>query len=250
MPWFARSRSSLPLFALAAVASIAVPCYPAPAAAEIRRCTDAHGNSVYTDRDCAAAGGVDRLPRGAAAQAQNPAQNGGGCARNLRDLVGQITNAIDAQDGNRLAAVYHWTGMSDDQAYAVLQRLDAIAHRPLIDIAPVLPSAPPPPEPGPWTTLPPAAPNAATAPLPPAEPPSPALVSPLGRPSGAAATAADADAAAPTATAETAAAAVAATPRRRAPVGLRLEQTLGNGITPSRTVFGLTRHFGCWWIKG
>lgn len=34
------------------------------------------------------------------------------------------------------------------------------------------------------------------------------------------------------------------------PVGLRVEQTLANGITPSRTVFGLTRHFGCWWIRG
>ncbi|MDI9237383.1 hypothetical protein QLQ15_00460 [Lysobacter sp. LF1] len=34
------------------------------------------------------------------------------------------------------------------------------------------------------------------------------------------------------------------------PVGLRVEQTLANGITPSRTVFGLQKHFGCWWIKG
>lgn len=260
MPWYARSRSdlrlSLPLSALAAVASAAAALHCAPAAAQIRRCTDAHGNSVYTDRECSAVGGVDRLPRGAA-QAQSPAQSGGGCARNLRDLVGQITQAIDAQDGNRLAAVYHWTGMSDDQAYAVMQRLDAIAHRPLLDIAPVLPAAPAPPspEPGAWTTLPPPAPNAATAPLPPVEPPAPALASPLGRPSGAAAAeaegeAAQAEPAVAGAGTASAAAAVAATPRRRAPVGLRLEQTLGNGITPSRTVFGLTRHFGCWWIKG
>lgn len=35
---------------------------------------------------------------------------------------------------------------------------------------------------------------------------------------------------------------------RRAPVGLRLEQTLGNGSTPSRTVLGLRRHLGCWWV--
>lgn len=39
-------------------------------------------------------------------------------------------------------------------------------------------------------------------------------------------------------------------PPARAPVALRVEQTLANGITPSRTVFGLQRHFGCWWIKG
>ncbi len=34
----------------------------------------------------------------------------------------------------------------------------------------------------------------------------------------------------------------------RTPVALRVEQTLANGITPSRTVFGLRRHLGCWWV--
>ena len=38
-------------------------------------------------------------------------------------------------------------------------------------------------------------------------------------------------------------------PQRRAPVALRVDQTLGNGSTPSRTVFGLQRHFDCWWIR-
>ena len=37
---------------------------------------------------------------------------------------------------------------------------------------------------------------------------------------------------------------------RRAPVGLRIEQTLANGSTPSRTVFGLVKHLDCWWIRG
>ncbi|UNK50846.1 hypothetical protein MNR01_07555 [Lysobacter sp. S4-A87] len=44
---------------------------------------------------------------------------------------------------------------------------------------------------------------------------------------------------------------VIAPPRpRRPPVALRVEQTQANGITPARTVFGLQKHFGCWWIKG
>lgn len=34
----------------------------------------------------------------------------------------------------------------------------------------------------------------------------------------------------------------------RTPIALRIEQTLANGSTPSRTVFGLQRHMGCWWI--
>ncbi len=39
-------------------------------------------------------------------------------------------------------------------------------------------------------------------------------------------------------------------PPRPAPiVAFRIEQTLANGITPSRTVFGLRRHLDCWWIR-
>lgn len=34
-----------------------------------------------------------------------------------------------------------------------------------------------------------------------------------------------------------------------APVALRIEQTLDNGITPSSTTFGLRRYFGCLWIQ-
>ncbi|MFC0677122.1 hypothetical protein ACFFGH_04535 [Lysobacter korlensis] len=42
----------------------------------------------------------------------------------------------------------------------------------------------------------------------------------------------------------------AQTTSRRAPVALRIEQTLANGATPARAVFGLQRHFGCWWLRG
>lgn len=241
------SLALMPPLALAAAA-----WFPGAVQAQIRRCTDARGNSVYTDRDCATVGGVDRLPRGNAAAAKPEAAYVGGCARNLRDLVGAIATAIDAHDGNKLAAVYHFAGMSDDQGYAVVQRLDAIAQRPLLDIAPVMAAvAEPEPRPGPWTTLPPAVANAALAPLPPATPPPPppppaAAPAGLGRPAGMDGDPAPAQQAA-AAPAETA---PAPAHRRAAPVALRLEQTLGNGITPSRTVFGLTRHFGCWWIKG
>ena len=38
-----------------------------------------------------------------------------------------------------------------------------------------------------------------------------------------------------------------AAPQR--PIGLRLEQTLKNGSTPSRTVFGLRRSYNCFWIS-
>lgn len=38
-------------------------------------------------------------------------------------------------------------------------------------------------------------------------------------------------------------------PRKPRLVGLRVEQTLGASATPSRTVFGLRQHLGCWWVR-
>ncbi|MDQ3038274.1 MAG: hypothetical protein M3Q51_07290 [Pseudomonadota bacterium] len=32
-------------------------------------------------------------------------------------------------------------------------------------------------------------------------------------------------------------------------IGLRVEQTLANGSTPSRTFFGLRKNMGCWWVR-
>ncbi|HSD15890.1 MAG TPA: hypothetical protein VLC71_01355 [Thermomonas sp.] len=32
-------------------------------------------------------------------------------------------------------------------------------------------------------------------------------------------------------------------------IGLRVEQTLANGSTPSRTHFGLRQRMGCWWVR-
>ena len=40
----------------------------------------------------------------------------------------------------------------------------------------------------------------------------------------------------------------AQTARNRRPTALRIDQMLPDGITPSRTVFGLRRHMDCWWI--
>lgn len=39
-------------------------------------------------------------------------------------------------------------------------------------------------------------------------------------------------------------------PLNQSPVALRIEQSSGDGISSSNTVFGLHRHFDCWWIRG
>ena len=156
-----------------------------PAQAQVRRCTGADGAAIYTDRRCTDIGATDRVPHAAPGQ---PARfYRGGCARNLLDLVYELTAAVDSRDVNRMAGLYHWVGMSSSGAVVVMDSLDRIAQRPLVDIVPVYPAS----EEGdyyPQTTT------------------------------------------------------------RRAPIGLRLEQTLSNGSTPSRTMLGLRRYLGCWWV--
>ena len=163
-------------------------CAGGSACAEVRHCVAADGTSVFTDRHCEDIGAVQR--RQQAPASAHAGTHRGGCPRTLQDLVFEVTTAIDTRDVNRLAGVYGWTGMSNSAGYALMDRLQAIVARPLVDIVPVYPgeSAPTGGDYFPQTTT------------------------------------------------------------RRAPVALRLEQTLANGMTPSRTVLGLRRGFGCWWV--
>ena len=48
-----------------------------------------------------------------------------------------------AGDVNRLAGVYHWAGTSDAGALRILDRLDVVAQRPLVDIVPIRPAPAP-----------------------------------------------------------------------------------------------------------
>lgn len=164
--------------------------WPGHVQAQVNRCVTADGTALYTDRRCTDVGalpGPVRTHAGGSGRIHR-----GGCARNLQDLMYEMTSAIDSGDVNRLAGVYHWAGMSGSAGYAVMARLGAVVKRPLVDIVPVMPAGPD-GEDGwlyPQTTV------------------------------------------------------------QRTPVALRVEQTLANGSTPARTVFGMHRHFGCYWIRG
>lgn len=160
-----------------------------PVRAQVRRCTAADGTTTYTDRRCQDLGAVERVPHATASTGARLYRNT--CSRNLRDLVYELTTAIDGRDVNRFAGVYYWVGMSTGASYAVMDRLQAIAQRPLVDVVPVFPASADAVEGDyyPQTTV------------------------------------------------------------RRVPLGLRLEQTLANGSTPSRTVLGLRKYFGCWWVQ-
>jgi hypothetical protein len=110
------------------------------ACAQVRHCVTAAGGNVYTDKRCEELAAVPAPPPAATlvpgAAVRRPA-----CARTLRDLSFELQAAIDAQDVNRLAASYDWAGMSTRAGFAVLDRLAAIARRPLLDIVPLYPGA-------------------------------------------------------------------------------------------------------------
>lgn len=220
MPSLAR-RLALPaaLVFVFIAGGLSVPVWAPPAQAQetrLNRCEGPAGNTIYTDRPCDSLGATARVVRGVPAPAgAGPYRSG--CARTLPALTAAITAAIDAHDVNGLASVYHWVGQNAESGDRILAQLQAIADRPLIDIA-VLRAQPRPAEQDGSAGGPPAD---GAGPLPPVALP--------------AAEATPGDAPAPA-------------PRRAVATGLRLEQTLKNGSTPSRTVFGLRRYLECWWI--
>lgn len=198
--------------ALLLLAMLAWWSWPRDADAQIRRCTTPSGDTLYTDKDCAAIGAVERVPRGTPSAGLGGTRRVG-CARTLRDLTHEVTMAIDARDVNRLGAVYHWVGMDAGSGDRVLDRLQVIVDRPLIDIVPVH------------------ARRADPAPTPPDRDNAPV---------GAAGAEAAATAPDPELYPQTAV--------RRAPVGLRLVQAIGKSSGNVQTTLGLRRHLDCWWI--
>jgi hypothetical protein len=193
-----RTAALLSVLCLAAFALAVSPAL----AQKIQRCSTMQGQTVYTDRRCEDIGAMDRLPR---VDGTRGLRSSGiyrsGCSRTLSDLVYQITAAIENRDVNRLASVYQWAGVSNSSANRILDRLEAIVERPLVDIAPVHPRPPP-------------------------------ITDENG-----------------VVIDDNSDGYYPQTATRQRPVGLRLEQTLANGSTPSRTVFGLRRSYNCFWIS-
>lgn len=205
-----------PGLAGALLLAMATAALPVPAQGQVRRCTTPDGGTVYTDRTCASVGGVSSRPMADGGR-RAPLRYRGGCARNLQDLVSEVSSAIDARDGNRLARSYHWVGMGHRSGYAMADRLDAIARRPLLNITALRPA------------------QAVVVPTRPSNPYVPATAAAIPREGTGAATVAGTSASAP--------------PSPRRPVALRIDQVLDDGISPSTTTFGLRRHMDCWWIS-
>ena len=95
-------------------------------AQKVQRCTTLSGEKVYSDKPCEDIGAIDRLPALAGNRCGTGASSSlyrGGCSRTLSDLVYQISSAVEARDVNRLASVYQWSGISNESANRILDRL-------------------------------------------------------------------------------------------------------------------------------
>ena len=103
-----------------------------PAPAQVRRCSLPDGSLIYTDRQCETIGARERLPP--VLPADGTYQRRMLCARSPQELADGLAAAVQSGDANRIAALYDWTGMGSHTANAVMDRLQAIADRGLVDV--------------------------------------------------------------------------------------------------------------------
>lgn len=106
----------------------------------LNRCTDAQGQSVYTDRPCGSVGARSRLPPPMPTGSTLPRDTlGARCPRRLSELVEALRAGIVSNDVNRLSSLYLWGVVSDAGAQRILGQLESLARRPLVDVVPVYP---------------------------------------------------------------------------------------------------------------
>jgi len=158
-------KSLLPCtLALALLGATLPASAPANASGAIQRCIAPGGADVYTDKPCARLGAsasplpaelLERIARdealerrrdplagtvdaaqpldaGATPATRRPAASG--CARNPAQLALDLRGALALGDVNRLAESYHWAGMSAEAGKPVMDRLQDLSTKALIDV--------------------------------------------------------------------------------------------------------------------
>jgi hypothetical protein len=123
----------MPRLALPACACLlALLAWAAPAQAQVRRCVDAQGNSVFTDRPCSSVNAAPKAPPVSHSGAYAPGFARRGCARSPEALMDGVRGALEARDVNRLATYYHWAGTGAGAARSLMDQLEAIVARPFV----------------------------------------------------------------------------------------------------------------------
>ena len=101
-------------------------------AQDVHRCVGSDGGSVYTDKVCADIGAIEIKPAVVSSGVQIHIRD---CARSPDDLLFGVRSALDAQDVNKLAGFYQWAGVGSDESVHLMDRLEALSRRPLVDVA-------------------------------------------------------------------------------------------------------------------
>lgn len=100
----------------------------------INRCVNAQGENIYSDQACSDLQAVDRPAAGSnLVTSGNRVVVARTCARKPDELLSDVRNALAAQDVNRLAGSYLWTGMGSREAFSLMDRLSVFSARPLVD---------------------------------------------------------------------------------------------------------------------
>jgi len=105
-------------------------------AADVNRCIDASGHPVFTDKHCEDVGASVRVdPAPAARPTANTIRvHVRDCAHTTEDLRRGLQSALAAGDVNKVAGFYQWVGATTTSSGEVLNRLQAIAARPVLGV--------------------------------------------------------------------------------------------------------------------
>lgn len=134
-----RISPHLSFFALLAMSLMAG---DAAAQARPKTCVTDAGQTIRTDRPCAAFNGDEQMRAasiGASAAdrrfiAARPSSYRPICAKTIEDLSYTLSAAMDTRDVNRFSSIYHWVGVSNVRANSILNRFERMAGRRVVDV--------------------------------------------------------------------------------------------------------------------
>ncbi|MBP7370528.1 MAG: hypothetical protein KA902_03725 [Arenimonas sp.] len=105
-------------------------------AQDLRRCVRDDGSLVFTDKSCSESEVekqvVQDLPIAQPGKKIVPLPES--CSHSTDELLYNVRTAITMQDVNQLAKYYHWVDLSSTQAENILNRLELVVAKPLVDI--------------------------------------------------------------------------------------------------------------------
>lgn len=113
--------------------TLAAPAAPAQEA-PVYRCIGANGEPVFSGQPCSALQLPSESTSAATPETPVAPQSHGFCAADTDELRARATEAINAHDANRLAALFLWEGMDGTAALSRLRELAAVVDGPVLGL--------------------------------------------------------------------------------------------------------------------